>query len=87
MVLDNKIADRHMKSNILDPKIVLVSGGLSMDVVKRSFLDLETIFKQEKQYLKSIEKNILAVKPDVIVVEKVKFHSFINSLAALGSQS
>jgi hypothetical protein len=71
MVLDNKIADRHMKMNILDPKIVLVSGELSLDVVKRSFLDIETILKQEKQYLRSIEKNLLAVKPDIIVVEKV----------------
>lgn len=71
MVLENKIADRHMKTNIIDPKIVLVSGNLSFDSEKRSFFDIETIMKQEKQYINSVEKNILSVGPDVVIVEKV----------------
>lgn len=56
MVLDSNIADRRMKSNIIDPKIVIIEGDITLDDCKTSFLDIESIVKQEKHYIKSIEK-------------------------------
>lgn len=45
-----------MKTNILNPKIVLVEGSLGFEVTKRSFMDIETLMKQEKLYVKGIER-------------------------------
>jgi hypothetical protein len=68
MVLENNVADRRMKTNILNPRIVLVEGSLTFDFTKRSFLDIDSIMKQEKHFLKNIEKSILSSKPEVMVV-------------------
>lgn len=84
MVLENNIADRHMKTNILNPRIVLVEGSLTFDDTSRSFLDIETIMKQEKHYLKSIEKSLLVVNPDVVVVEKEVSRKIVERIRDIG---
>lgn len=84
MVLENKIADKHMKTNILDPKIVWIEGSLTFDSPKRNFLDIETIMKHEKYFLKSIEKWITTTQPNVIVVEKEVSRKIVEKLRDLG---
>ena len=69
IVLDSNIADRRMKINLIDPRIVLIEGNITLDDCKTSFLDIESIVKQEKHYLKSIEKSLLTIKPNVMIVE------------------
>lgn len=69
MVLENNVADKRMRTNILHPRIIVVQGSLTLDIIKSSFLDIESILKQEKHFLKSIEKSLSTIRPDVMVVE------------------
>ena len=69
MVIDNNIADRRMKNNILNPKIILVESSIILDTGRSSFLDIESILKQEKHFLKSIEKSLATIRPDIVIVE------------------
>jgi hypothetical protein len=84
MVLESNIADRRMKTNILNPRIVLVEGRLSFDFTKRSFLDIDTIIKQEKHFLKNIEKSIQSSRPDVMIVEGDVSRKIVERIRDLG---
>lgn len=84
MVLENNVADRRMKTNILNPRIVLVEGSLTFDFTKRSFLDIDSIMKQEKHFLKNVEKSILSSKPEVMVIEGDVSRKIVERIRDLG---
>mmetsp|Transcript_16726 Transcript_16726/g.16411 ORF Transcript_16726/g.16411 Transcript_16726/m.16411 type:complete len:84 (+) Transcript_16726:895-1146(+) len=70
MVLENYIADRRMRQNILNPQIVLVEGNLTFENNrKQACMDIESIMKQDKTFEKLIEKIVSRAKPDILVFE------------------
>mmetsp|Transcript_16727 Transcript_16727/g.16414 ORF Transcript_16727/g.16414 Transcript_16727/m.16414 type:complete len:84 (+) Transcript_16727:2-253(+) len=70
MVLEDYIADRRMRQNILNPQIVLVEGNLTFENNrKQACMDIESIMKQDKTFEKLIEKIVSRAKPDILVFE------------------
>ncbi|CAI2386712.1 unnamed protein product [Moneuplotes crassus] len=69
MVLQNYIADRRMRQNILNPQIILVEGDLTFEKNRKNCIDIDSIMKQDKTYGKIIEKIINRAKPDILVFE------------------
>lgn len=84
MVLDSNIADRRMKTNILNPKIIIVEGSLTFDTPKKNFMEIENILKQEKHFIKSVEKNLMTVNPNIIVYEKEVSRKIVERIRDIG---
>ena len=84
MVLENNVADRRMKTNILNPRIVIIEGSLTFDSSNRTYMDIENILKQEKLVLKGIEKCLMSVNPHIVVYEKEVSRKIIERLRDIG---
>lgn len=84
MVLENNVADRRMKSNILNPRIVIVEGSLTFDSSNRMYIDIENVIRQEKLIMKGIEKSLMVVNPHIIVYEKEVSRKIIERLRDIG---
>lgn len=84
MVLENNVADRRMKSNILNPRIVIIEGSLTFDSSNRMYIDIENVIRQEKLIMKGIEKSLMVVNPHIIVYEKEVSRKIIERLRDIG---
>mmetsp|Transcript_15939 Transcript_15939/g.13918 ORF Transcript_15939/g.13918 Transcript_15939/m.13918 type:complete len:85 (+) Transcript_15939:360-614(+) len=84
MALENYVADKHMKSNILNPSIVLIEGDLQFDTYRRNCIDIASILKQDRTFLKTVEKYILASRPDILVFEGSVSRKIVERIRDIG---
>lgn len=70
MALENYIADKRMKTNILNPTIAIIEGELTFEKGRRNCVDIDSIMKQDREYLKEIEKLVREANVDIFVFEK-----------------
>jgi hypothetical protein len=68
-VIKNNIADRRMRNEIKNPKILLIGNSIGF-FQEESFADLETYVKQENHYIDILMDRIGQVHPDLILIEK-----------------
>jgi 1-phosphatidylinositol-3-phosphate 5-kinase len=68
-VLKNSITDRRMKSEINNPRILLIGNSIGF-TQKDLGIDLETYVRQENHYIDVLMDRIELVKPNVIIIEK-----------------
>jgi hypothetical protein len=66
-VLKNNIADRRMKSEINNPRILLIGNSIGF-TQKDLGIDLETYVRQENHYIDILMDRIELVKPNVIII-------------------
>lgn len=81
-VLKNNIADRRMKSEINDPRILLIGNSIGF-TQEDPGIDLETYVRQENHYIDILMDRIELVKPNVIIIEKDISRSVLTKIRAL----
>ncbi|KAJ3029837.1 1-phosphatidylinositol-3-phosphate 5-kinase [Rhizophlyctis rosea] len=64
------VAHKKMVRPVNNPKILLLTFALEYERVENQFLSLEPVLSQEREHLKNLVARILALKPDVVLVEK-----------------
>jgi hypothetical protein len=81
-VLKNNIADRRMKSEINNPRILLIGNSIGF-TQEDPGIDLETYVRQENHYIDILMDRIELVKPNVIIIEKDISRSVLTKIREL----
>lgn len=75
IVLRKNIAHRRMRKSIIRPRLLLLAGALELECKKLT--QLHTVINKENEFLDSAVERILAVSPDICVVERsVSWYAF-----------
>ncbi|KAJ3046413.1 1-phosphatidylinositol-3-phosphate 5-kinase [Rhizophlyctis rosea] len=64
------VAHKRMVRAIQNPRILLLTFALEYERVENQFLSLEPVLSQEREHLKNLVARVVALKPDVVLVEK-----------------
>eukprot|EP01083_Nonionella_stella_P090241 252116_1 len=70
VVFRKNIAHRKMKRRILKPRILLLSCALEFQRISGRLCSLDTLIKQEKEYIEIMVAKIQALKPSIVVVQR-----------------
>ncbi|KND01990.1 uncharacterized protein SPPG_02496 [Spizellomyces punctatus DAOM BR117] len=70
VVCTKNVAHKKMLRTIFRPKILLLTFALEYQRVENQFLSLEPLLSQEREHLKNLVARVVALKPDVVLVEK-----------------
>ncbi|ESO10728.1 hypothetical protein HELRODRAFT_190147 [Helobdella robusta] len=70
VVMTKNVTHRKMRSDVTNPKILLLATSLEYQRVENKFSSLEPQILQEREFLKKSVERILQVEPDVVIVEK-----------------
>lgn len=70
VVFTKNVAHRNMRQKLKDPKILLVGSAIDYQRFENRFLSLEPLVMQENDYLRNAVARILAMNPDLVIVEK-----------------
>jgi 1-phosphatidylinositol-3-phosphate 5-kinase len=70
LIMKRNIANKRMKGNITDPRILLISNSLGNVGEDDNFIDLGQVIRQEEPYVNILISKILAINPNLIFVEK-----------------
>ncbi|KAG7352080.1 thermosome subunit [Nitzschia inconspicua] len=62
--------NKQMPREIIDPRIMLLSGGIEFTRTENRITSLDTLLEQEDKYIEILVGKILKLKPDVLVVGK-----------------
>lgn len=82
IVLSKNIADKRMKTNITNPKILLVKDSISTDQSEGT--SLQTLIEQENNWINIIKEKLTQVKPNIIIVEKDVGYKILDVLRQQG---
>eukprot|EP01113_Clastostelium_recurvatum_P021918 TRINITY_DN2601_c0_g1_i3.p1 TRINITY_DN2601_c0_g1~~TRINITY_DN2601_c0_g1_i3.p1 ORF type:complete len:2157 (+),score=555.75 TRINITY_DN2601_c0_g1_i3:83-6553(+) len=69
-VLSKNVTNKHMRSNMDHPRVLLLSCPLEFQRVENRFLFFDHLINQERPYLKILVSKIAALRPDIVLVEK-----------------
>ncbi|XP_026481579.1 putative 1-phosphatidylinositol 3-phosphate 5-kinase, partial [Ctenocephalides felis] len=61
---------REMRSRIRDPKILLLQCAIVYQRVEGRFFSLEPVMRQENDYIANVTARVLALQPDVVLVQR-----------------
>lgn len=81
-VIKNNIADRRMKSEINNPKILLIGNSIGI-CQEESCADIETYVSQEKHYIDILMDRLNQVNPNVILIENDISRSVLSKIREL----
>lgn len=70
VVCTKNVSHRNMRQKLKDPKILLVGSSIDYQRFENRFLSLEPLVMQENDYLRNAVARILALNPDLVIVEK-----------------
>ncbi|KAI8823387.1 uncharacterized protein EV422DRAFT_611449 [Fimicolochytrium jonesii] len=70
VVCSKNVAHKKMIRPIANPKIMLLTFALEYQRVENQFLSLEPLLAQEREHLKNLVSRVVALRPDVVLVEK-----------------
>ena len=69
-VFTKTVAHKKMKTDISNPKIMLMNGSISYQRVLNKLTSLNPVFLQEKEHLTKVVDRVASFGPDVLIVEK-----------------
>ncbi|KAF9929088.1 1-phosphatidylinositol-3-phosphate 5-kinase [Linnemannia zychae] len=70
VVCTKNLAHKQMRRMIRNPRILILQFALEYQRIENHFISLEPIVKQEKEYLKLLVNRIVALNPQIVIVEK-----------------
>ncbi|KAI9091886.1 hypothetical protein DFS34DRAFT_634485 [Phlyctochytrium arcticum] len=70
VVCTKNVAHKRMVRTIFQPKILLLTFALEYQRVEKQYLSLEPLLSQEREHLQNLVSRVVALKPDVVLVEK-----------------
>jgi 1-phosphatidylinositol-3-phosphate 5-kinase len=70
VVFTKNLALKSMARNILSPRILLLTFPLEYARHNSQFMSLQPVIAQEREYLSNLVKRIMALSPNVLLVEK-----------------
>ena len=72
VVFRKTVAHKKMlaRANIMNPKILILSGGLEFLRIDTKLSSMETMIEQESKYTELLVEKIMMLKPDIIFVGK-----------------
>eukprot|EP00743_Colponemidia_sp_Colp-15_P004545 GILK01004899.1.p1 GENE.GILK01004899.1~~GILK01004899.1.p1 ORF type:complete len:1879 (+),score=385.22 GILK01004899.1:797-5638(+) len=70
VVCRKNIAHKKMRTRIDNPRILLLACGLEFQRVENRLSSFDTLIDQEKEYIEILVAKVLALKPDLIIVNK-----------------
>jgi 1-phosphatidylinositol-3-phosphate 5-kinase len=71
LVFTKNLAHKNMKTEIVNPKVLLLRSSIEYQRTEEKLCSLEPVFTAESQYLKNYcSKLLLRQNPNVLIVEK-----------------
>ncbi|KAJ3086428.1 1-phosphatidylinositol-3-phosphate 5-kinase, partial [Quaeritorhiza haematococci] len=70
VVCSKNVGHKRMHRDISNPKIMLLTFPLEYQRVENQFLSLEPLLSQEREHVQNLVKRLMALKPDIILVER-----------------
>lgn len=70
VVFTKNVSHKKMQSPKEDPKILLLSFALEYQRVENEFISLGVLLAQEREHLKNLISRVVALKPNIILVQK-----------------
>ncbi|KAK3841577.1 MAG: hypothetical protein J3R72DRAFT_153557 [Linnemannia gamsii] len=70
VVCTKNLAHKQMSRTLQNPRILILKFALEYQRIENHFISLEPIVKQEKEYLQHLVTRIVALNPNVVIVEK-----------------
>jgi chaperonin GroEL (HSP60 family) len=70
VVFTKNVCHKKMQNPKDDPKILLLSFALEYQRVENEFISLGVLLAQEKEHLKNLVSRVVALKPDIVLVQK-----------------
>lgn len=70
IVFSKNVAHKHMAKTIENPKILLLRCSIVYQRTEGKLMSLEPVLMQEEEYLKHVTARIVALQPDVVLVQK-----------------
>lgn len=69
VVFSKNVAHKGMAKNLVSPRLLLLRVSLVYQRIESKLTSLEPIIMQEKEYLKNSCARVLAMEPDVVIVQ------------------
>ncbi|KAK4057967.1 Mitochondrial distribution and morphology protein 12 [Microbotryomycetes sp. JL221] len=70
VVFTKNLMHKHMKRHLINPRIMLLTFPLEWQRVENNLTSLDTLLKQEREYLHNLLQRIVAQRPHIILVER-----------------
>ena len=70
VIFSKNVSNRRMRTDIADPKVVLLAGAIEYQRTEGRLSSLDTLQSQEEEHLRIQVARIIYQKPDVLFVEK-----------------
>lgn len=70
VVFSKNVVHKDMATFIENPKVLLLQYAIVYQRVEGKFVSIESLFLQEREYLRNVTERILSLKPNVVVVHK-----------------
>ena len=68
VVFTKSVAHKDMAKELINPRIMLLNGGIEFTRHENQIASLETLFEQEQKYTEILVGKILKLKPDILMV-------------------
>lgn len=68
IIFRKTVSHKRMAKEVVNPKIMLLSGGIEFTRTENRFASLHTLLEQEGKYMEILVGRILKLKPDVVCV-------------------
>ncbi|XP_044763369.1 1-phosphatidylinositol 3-phosphate 5-kinase [Coccinella septempunctata] len=70
VVFTKNVAHKGMLQDIQNPKILLLQGAIVYQRTEGRFMSLEPVLMQEHEYLRNVCARIIALQPDIVMVQR-----------------
>lgn len=70
IVFSKNVAHKHMSKSLENPKILLLQCPIVYQRTEGRFMSLEPVLMQEPEYLRHVTARIVALQPDIILVQR-----------------
>ena len=70
VVFTKNFAHKKMVGSKSNPRILLLTFALEYQRVENEFISLEPLLSQEKEHLRKLVGRVVALKPDIVLVQK-----------------
>lgn len=70
IVFTKNVAHKGMSQDIENPKILLLQGAIVYQRTEGRFMSLEPVLMQENEYLRNVCARIIALQPDIVMVQR-----------------
>ena len=68
VIFHKNVSHKSMAKEIIDPRIMLLSGGIEYTRTENRIASLDTLLEQEEKYMEILVNKIIKLKPDLLIV-------------------